>query len=166
MTSHVGAITAAAILFAAIVIQTSVFGRLTIGGIAPDVVVLAIALLALRTRPEVLLLASFLTGLVLDALGADALGLRALILTVIAFLAVRTTDRADYSPLAVAVWIGLVTFVAVVLLIVVGSLVGQLSMEFGEIVRRAVLVPILNLALALAGWPIVTRLLEPARRLV
>ena len=166
MTSHVGAITTAAILFAAIVIQTSIFGRLTIGGIAPDVVVLAIALLALRTRPEVLLLASFLAGLVLDALGADALGLRALILTVIAFVAVRTTDRADYSPLAVAVWVGLVTVVAVVLLIVVGSLVGQLSMEFGEIVRRVVLVPIFNLALALAGWPIVTRILEPARRLV
>ena len=166
MTSHVGAITAAAILFLAIVIQTSIFGRLTIGGIAPDVVVLAIALLALRTRPEVLLLASFLAGLVLDALGADPLGLRALILTVIAFLAVRTTDRADYSPLAVAVWAGVITLVAVVLLIVVGSLVGQLSMEFGEIVRRVVLVPILNLALALAGWPIVTRLLEPARRLV
>ncbi len=166
MTDRFGVVTTAAVLFAAMVVQTTVLGRVNIGGIAPDVTMLVLILLALRVRPEGLLVAAFSTGLVLDAVGSNPLGLRALVLTVVAFAATRTTDRADYSPLAVAVWAGVLSLAGVVLLVLVGSLVSQLSLEIGEAIRRIMLVPLFNFGLALAAWPIVSRLLEPVRRLV
>lgn len=166
MTGRFGVLTVAAVLFAAIVIQTTLFGRINLGGISPDLAMLVIVLLALRVRPESLLFSAFVTGMVLDALGSNPLGLRALVLTVVAFAATRTTDRADFSPLAAAVWVGILTLGGVVLLIVLGSLVSQLSLEPGEAMRRIMLVPILNFALAVAAWPMISRLLEPARRMV
>lgn len=164
MTPWRSGIGVAAIVLGSVVIQTTVFGRINVGGIAPDIVMLVVILLPLRLRSETALLLAFTTGLVLDALGAGALGLRAFTLTVVAYIATRTKERADFSPLAAAVWVLVLTFIGVLLLLVVGTLVSQLPFGGGEALRRLLLVPLLTFAVALAAWPILARLIEPVRR--
>ncbi|MDH4119206.1 MAG: rod shape-determining protein MreD [Acidimicrobiia bacterium] len=152
------------VLLAAVVAQTTVFGRPNAAGIAPDVVMLVVILLPLRLRSETTLLISFTTGLAVDALGSTALGLRALTLTVVAYVAIKTKERADYSPLAAAVWIGLLTLVGSVLLLTVGTLVSELPLTGGQALRRIVMTPLFTFVVALIAWPVLARLIEPARR--
>jgi rod shape-determining protein MreD len=70
-----------------------------IGGIAPDVVILAVVLFSLRARAETAMLAAFSIGFLFDAVASSsALGLRAIAYTTVAFVAVKTRDRADLGP--------------------------------------------------------------------
>jgi rod shape-determining protein MreD len=103
---------------------------------------------------------------VVDALSTGALGLRALVYTVVAYVAVRTRDRADLGPISVAAWAGLLSLVGVILLVVLGNVFGQTPLVGGEALRRIILVPVLNFGLALAVAPVTSRLLgsDPLRR--
>jgi rod shape-determining protein MreD len=149
---------------AALVLQTTLFGRLTIAGVAPDVVLIAVLFFAVRSRSEPAILFAFLAGLVFDALSVTALGLRAGIYSAVAFLAIRTIERMDSSPFSVAAWMGLMTLAGVVLFLLVGTIFGQVNIDAGEAMRRIILVPIYNLALAVLLAPLSARLLGPSRR--
>lgn len=153
------------VIAAAIVVQTSVFGRFRLGVMAPDFVLLVLLLLTVRRPPTTSLIASFLAGLTLDALSADALGLRAMVYTAVIFLALRTRDRAEAGPVATAVWIGLLTFVGVVLLGLMGTLFGQVEWAGRRSLWAMLVVPALNLILALMMLPMIDRIQRPAVRL-
>ncbi len=144
-----------------IVLQTTLFGRLQVDGIAPDVVLLTLVLASLRLRTDRALLVAFAAGLVFDALTATAIGLRAFTYTAIVYVARRTHERADFSPAATAVWAAVMTLLGVVLLLTVGTLFGQFDFDGGEAIRRMLLVPLFNLILALVATPVIARLLEP-----
>ena len=148
----------------AIVLQTTLFGRLTIGGVAPDVVLVSVLLFAVRARSEPAILFAFVTGLIFDALSVSALGLRAGTYSAVAFLAIRTIERMDSSPFSVAAWVGLMSLAGVVLFLVVGTIFGQVNMDAGQAMRRIILVPLYNLALAILLAPLSARLLAPSRR--
>ena len=148
---------------AGLVLQATLFRRFT--WLVPDLVVLIVILATLTLRAEVALVIGFLSGALVDvSLASTVLGLRALIYTVVAYLAVRTRQRADSGPLAVGIWAGFLTLVSVVLLVVVGVLFGQ-SAELGDaMLRRFLEVPITNaICAALLVGP-VTRLLESGGR--
>ncbi len=154
-------------MLGALVIQTTLFGRVRVGGIAPDVVILAVVLFALRARPETAMLAAFSVGFLFDAIAtSSALGLRAMAYTTVAFVAVRTRDRADLGPVAVAVWVGLMTLVGIAAILLVGTLFGQVSMGFAQASRRLFLVPLLNTALALVLSPLTTRVLDGRKGMI
>ncbi len=150
-------------LVLAVLIQTTLFGRVRLAGLAPDVVMIAVILSALRLRGEQALAVAFLGGLVFDALSANALGLRAFVYTFVAYLALRTRDRADVGAVVVAVWVGLVSVAGIVLLLLVGTLFGQFAMSGGEAMRRVLLIPVFNFLVALILSPFISRLLRPAR---
>lgn len=164
MNRYQGGLVVAAAMLVSIMLQTTLFGRITLGGIAPDLVLVVLIISALRLQPTQTLLLGFTAGLVVDALGSHALGLRALSSTVVAYLAVRTRDRADYSPLAAALWVAVLTLVGVLLLLVIGTMFSQLAITGGEAIRRVLLIPLLNLVVALLAWPLLARLQAPARR--
>lgn len=147
----------------ALVLQTTLFGRIRLGGISPDLVLVVILFFAVRTRSEAAIIFGFTAGLVFDALSSTALGLRAGVYTAVAFIAIRTIDRMDSSPLSVALWVGLLTISGVVLFLLVGTIFGQVTMDMGEAMRRVILVPLYNLVVALLLAPLSTRLLAPAR---
>ncbi|MDX1448285.1 MAG: rod shape-determining protein MreD [Acidimicrobiia bacterium] len=148
----------------ALVIQTTLFGRVRIGGIAPDVVILAVVVFALRARAEMAMLAAFTIGFLFDAVAStSALGLRAMAYTTVAFVAVRTRDRADLGPLAVAVWAGLMTLVGVAMIFLVGTLFGQITMGFGQVLRRLLLIPLFNAGIAVLLSPLTSRMLDGRR---
>jgi rod shape-determining protein MreD len=148
---------------AGLVLQATLFRRFT--WLVPDLVVLIVILATLSLRAEVALVIGFLSGALVDvSLASTVLGLRALIYTVVAYLAVRTRQRADSGPLAVGIWAGFLTLVSVVLLVVVGVLFGQ-SAELGDAMfRRFLEVPITNAVCAALLVGPVTRLLQTGGR--
>lgn len=163
MTVRSGLFAAVGVL-AALVVQTTLFGRLTIAGVTPDVVLIAVLLFAVRSRSEPAIVFAFVTGLVFDALSVTALGLRAGVYAAVAFIAIRTIERMDSNPFSVAAWVGMLTLAGVVLFLVVGTIFGQVNMNAGEAMRRVILIPIYNLVLAAMLSPLSARLLAPSRR--
>jgi len=146
----------------AIVIQTTLFGRLRV--VTPDLVMLIGILLALtRVRPEAVLAVAFISGLIMDLLGASIIGLRAVVYTTIAYIAVRTKERAELGRVTIAVWSGLLTLVGVVLLLLVGTLFGQAGVVGGGAVRVMILVPLANLVVAALLAPTFVRLVDHDR---
>ena len=146
-----------------LILQSTLFRRFT--WLVPDLVVLVVILATLSLRAEVALVIGFLAGALVDvSLSSSVLGLRALIYTVVAYLALRTRQRADSGPLAVGIWAGFLTLVSVALVVVVGVLFGQ-SAELGDaMLRRFIEVPITNaVCAALLAVP-VTRLLQSGGR--
>lgn len=153
-----GLVVATVVLFA-IVIQTTLFGQ--IRPVVPDVVMLVVILLALtRVRPELILTIGFLTGLIVDLLGSSLVGLRAVVFTTVVYIAVRTRNRADIGRYAAALWVGVLTFVGLVLLVVIGTLFGQTNLIGPDIGARLALVPLANLILAGLLSPLFVRIID------
>jgi len=148
-----------ALLMVAVVVQTTLFGRIRL--VTPDLVLLlAIVLCLTRIRPEVILAIAFTSGLVVDLLGSSVLGLRAVVFTTVAYLGLRTRDRAEIGRVAVALWAGGLTLVGVVLLMLIGTLFGQSSLLGENTLSRVILVPLANLVIAAALAPLVVRLVD------
>jgi rod shape-determining protein MreD len=149
-------------ILVAVVIQTTLFGRLRV--VTPDVVMLIGILLALtRVRPELVLGVGFISGLVMDLLGASLIGMRAVVYTTIAFIAIRTRERAELGRVTIAVWAGVLTLVGIALLLLVGTLFGQVGLVGGDAVSVMILVPLANLAVAALLAPSFVRLVDHDR---
>jgi rod shape-determining protein MreD len=146
----------------AVVVQTTLFGRLRI--VTPDLVLLIGILLALtKVRPDAVLGVAFISGLIVDLLGASLLGLRAVVYTVVAYIAIRTKERAELGRVTIAIWAGVLTLIAVVMLILIGTLFGQVSLLGESAVSRMILVPLANLAVAGLLAPTFVRLVDRDR---
>ena len=143
----------------AIVVQTTLFSQTTV--FIPDLVLLVVILLSLtRLRPEAVLALAFLGGLTVDLLGSSVLGLRAMVFTIVAYLALRTRERADIGRIVTAVWAGLLSLAGVVLLILVGTLFSQTVILGDGVVDLLLLVPLSNAILAWLFAPFVVRLVD------
>jgi rod shape-determining protein MreD len=152
-------ITVGLLLVATIVLQTTLFSQTEV--FTPDLVMLVVILLCLtRIRPELLLGLGFAAGLAVDLLGSAVLGLRAIVFTAVAYLAIRTKDRADIGRIITGIWAGLITLAGVVLLTVVGTLFGQTVLLGDGVTDRLVLVPLANLVLALMFAPMLVRIVD------
>ncbi|HVR78920.1 MAG TPA: rod shape-determining protein MreD [Acidimicrobiia bacterium] len=146
----------------AVLVQTTLFARSRV--VTPDLVLLIGVFLSLtRIRPEAVLGVAFISGLVVDLLGASLLGLRAVVYTIVAYIAIRTKERAELGRATIAIWGGLLTFVGVVLLILVGTLFGQISLLGENAASRMILVPLANVAVAGLLAPTFVRIVDRDR---
>jgi len=146
-------------LLLAVVLQTTLFSQTSI--FTPDLVLLVVVMFCLtKMRPEALLGLAFVAGVTVDLLGSAVLGCRAMVFTLVAYLAIRTRDRADIGRLITGLWAGLLTLVGVVLLILVGTLFGQTVLLGEGVVDRLFLVPIANMVLAWILAPSFVRLID------
>jgi rod shape-determining protein MreD len=147
------------IVLVAVVLQTTLFG--TVRLITPDLVLLVSILFALtRIRPEVVLGIAFTSGLLVDLLGSSLLGLRAIVFTAAAYMAIRTRERADIGRIATAIWAGLISLFGVVLLVLIGMLFGQSSILGEHVLTRVVTVPLANALVALLIAPTFVRIVD------
>lgn len=151
-------------ILGALILQTTLFGRLRIAGVAPDLVLLVLLLGSIRLRMEQALFVGFAGGLLFDALSATAMGLRAFVYTAVMYLAIRTHARADFSPVATAVWVAVLTAIGAIVYTIVGTLFAQVDLTLEAASRRFLLIPVFNLVIALMLTPVITRLLEPVGR--
>jgi rod shape-determining protein MreD len=146
----------------AVLIQTTLFGRLQV--VTPDLVMLVGIMLALtRIRTEAILAVAFVSGLIMDLLGASLIGLRAVVYTTIVYIAVKTKERAELGRVTIAIWAGLLTLLGVVLLLLLGTLFGQAALVGESGVSAMVLVPLANTALAALLAPTFVRLIDRDR---
>jgi rod shape-determining protein MreD len=144
------------LIVVAVVLQTTLFGRFRV--ITPDLVMLLMIVLALtRMRPEAVLGVAFASGVIIDLLGSSLLGLRGIVFTAVAFIAVRTRERAEIGRIATALWAGLLTFAGIVLLVLIGTLFGESSLLSEHVRSRVFLVPLANMAVAALVAPTIVR---------
>jgi rod shape-determining protein MreD len=143
----------------ALVLQTTLFSQTE--WFTPDLTLLVVILFGLtRLRPELILTLAFVSGLAVDLLGSAVLGLRAIVFTVVAYLAIRTRERAQVGRVITGIWAGLLTMAGVVLLILVGTLFNQTVLLGEGVTDRLILVPIANTVLALIFAPLFVRLVD------
>lgn len=146
-------------LLLAVVLQTTLFSQT--GLFSPDLALLIVIFLCLtKIRPEIVLGVGFASGLMVDLLGSAVLGLRAIVFTVVAYLALRTRERADIGRLITGLWAGLLTLAGVVLLILVGTLFGQTVLLGEGVVDQLFLVPTANMILAWIFAPMFVRFVD------
>lgn len=147
------------IVLIAVVLQTTLFG--TVRLITPDLVLLVSILFALtRIRPELVLAIAFTSGLAVDLLGSSLMGLRAIVFTAAAFLAIRTRERADIGRIATAIWAGVISFFAVVLLVLIATLFGQSTILGEHVLTRVFTVPLSNALVAFLIAPALVRMVD------
>lgn len=147
------------LLLVTVVVQTTLFSQTEV--FTPDLVMLAVIMLCLtKIRPELLLGIGFMAGLSVDLLGSAVLGLRAIVFTVVAYLAIRTRERADIGRIITGIWGGMLTLAGVVLLILIGTLFGQTVLLGDGVVDRLVLVPLANFILTLIFAPMLVRIVD------
>lgn len=146
-------------LVGAVVLQTTLFSQTAY--FTPDLVMLVAILLTLtRIRPELSLLLAFIAGLSIDLLGSAVLGLRAIVFTLIAYVGLRTRERADVGRIITATWAGLLTLAGVVFLVLIGTLFGQTVLLGDGVLDRLFLVPLANTFLAFVFAPTFVRLVD------
>ena len=149
----------AALLVVAVVLETTLFSQTEL--FVPDLVLLMVIFLALtRLRPEAILGIAFIAGLTMDLLGSSVLGLRAIVFTIIAYVAIRTRERADLGRVVIGIWAGLLTFGGVFLLLVIGTLFGQTVILGDGVLELVLFVPVANMVLAWIFAPMVVRFID------
>lgn len=158
MRLRTGLIVATVVLFA-LVIQTTLIAQLPI--FTPDLVALVVILVALtRIRPEAVLAIAFVSGVVVDLVGSSLVGLRAMVLTLVAYVAIKTRDRAEIGRIFTALWAGGLTLLSFVLTMLVGTLFGQASLMGADTLGRLFTVPLANLVLAALLGPLFVRIVD------
>src|SRR5690606_10261022 len=101
-----------------------------------------------RIRVELVLLIAFASGLAIDLVGASLVGLRAVVYTAVAYAAVRTVERAEIGRFAMGIWAGILTFMALAMVVIIGTLFGQANVVGPDIGTRLIVIPLLNAGLA------------------
>ncbi len=152
------------LLFVAVAFQTTLFARLRPLDAAPALVMLTVIAVARHLPDEVSLILGFLAGLFQDLLSETALGLWALVFTIVAFATVRFRDRmaGDYrliAPVVFAMSLG-----ALALFALLGTIFGEKTLADAGVIRKMVLPALYNTLLAALVLPLVTRLLGRAAR--
>ncbi len=151
------------LLMVGIVLQTTLINRFQdpFFGLSPHLVVVLVILSARWVDARAALLLGFTSGLFLDLLGGGILGLRALMLTVVAYAGLRMTSELPLRSVA-GVWP--ISLLAEVVQFVIGTLAGRGTLLQAELLERSLVVPVLNLVLAALVFPLLARALRPRGR--
>ena len=148
----------------AVLLQTTLFAQVRLFDVAPDLVMLTVIAVARRLDAEPAVLLGFTSGLAMDLLGSSPLGLRALVLTLIAYATVRTRDRFDINVVATGIAVALLSLLGVALIVVIGTLFGEASFRDPNVFRKILLIPVYNLVLGVVVLPLVTLVVAGRRR--
>lgn len=153
----------AALILVAAVLQVSFFGQLTLFGVPPDVLpVLAVAL-GLLGGAVIGAVAGFATGLLIDSMLLQTLGVSSLALLAAGYLAGRWRETFDItSSLVPPLLAGALTTVAAAAFAVIQLMLGVDAPISLLVLREIVLQGLFAAALAVPIYPGVRRLLRPA----
>lgn len=141
----------------AVLVQTTVFHSVRPFGVSPDVVLLSVIGAARWARPEVGVLLGFGGGLLLDMFGTAPMGLNALAFTLAAYMTVRIGERFNYGLVFAVSSVGLVTFIGLATVALIGTMFGEWTLGSAGIVRTLLVVPLYNMVLGLAVLPLFDR---------
>ena len=154
----------AAVLVVAVLVQSTVLARLTLAGVRPDLLVLAVVSVAVATDPTTGAVFGFVAGLVADLLFDLPVGVSALVYTAVGF-AVGTVRVyvTGHRPLGHLVLVAAASLASVWCC---GLLLRVLDLSsWAAVARAGPLVAVYNLLLTPFVYPVVWALTErvPAR---
>ncbi len=149
-------------MVAVVVLQTSVVGRLQIGGVSPDLVIMLVAYSAFRLRDNGVIMLGFSAGLLLDASGTSVMGLVAFAMTLVAWGAALSREQGGRGVMVNALRILLLTLAGIAVHAVISIAFGEWSLAIWETLQRISLIPVLNFLLAMVLFPLTSRLWVPS----
>lgn len=149
-----------------VVLQTTVFapGKLQPFGVAPNIVSLVVIAAARYLEPEAELLVGFTAGLLVDTLGGSPLGLWAMALTAVAYVALKLRDRVDDGPVVIGIGVFGLTVLGQLVFVLVGTLFGLGTITEPELLRKLFLPGAYNVALAFPVFWLTTVALRSRQR--
>jgi rod shape-determining protein MreD len=146
---------AIAVPLAAALLQGSVVPFITVGGARPNLVVLAAASWAVATGPREAVWWAFLGGLAADLLSGGPVGALALAsLLPVAALGLADTQGRPRSVLAGALLVGIASFAAGLIYIIVLALAGTALPDLPALLASTLSGGIYNAVLAIATYPL------------
>jgi rod shape-determining protein MreD len=149
----------AALIVVGLVLESTLLAHLRVGGVRPDVLVIAVIAVAMVDGPVTAAVFGFAAGLVSDLLFANHVGVSALVYTVIGFgMGVGRAWITSSSTLLHLLLAGAASFASVWLVGLVLRVFDLSSWDF--LVRTAPLVALYNLLLTPLVYPPVRALLE------
>jgi len=133
----------------ALVVQTTAFGagRVQPLGAAPALVILVVILVAPYVEPEYNLLLGFTAGILMDLIGSGTLGVWAMSLTAVAYVASRLRDRFARGLFVVGAVVFGLTVLGQVIYVVLATLFGQNTISEPQLLAKIVLPAVWNLVL-------------------
>jgi rod shape-determining protein MreD len=150
----------------AIVIQTTLFGagRIQPFGVAPALVTLVVIGTAPYLEPEYNVLLGFTSGILLDLIGSGTLGLWAMTLTVVAFVASALRTRYTGRVLMSLVVAFSLTLVGQLVYVFLGTLFGQETAAEPGLAAKIILPAVWNLILAYPVFWVFRLVFQPRDR--
>jgi rod shape-determining protein MreD len=152
------------VVLTALVLQSTVFAQITLGGTKPDLVYLVTIVLAFLEGPSSGALAGFAGGMAEDFLLDLPKGITALTLTLVGYT-VGTIRQYVVSPSPVlpVLVVGGATLAGTLFNELVAFLLGQLDVGLGEVIRVALLTALYNAILTPLLFPVIRRVAEASR---
>ena len=148
----------------ALLLQSTVFAQLRLGGTQPDLIYLVTICMALLEGPASGAVAGFAGGMAEDFLLNHPKGITALTLTLLGYaiglLRQYTVTPSAFLPVFMVAG---GTFGGLLFDDLVKFLLGQLSVGFGEVVRISLLAALYNAILTPLCYPILRRVAETSR---
>jgi rod shape-determining protein MreD len=153
-----------AIVLTALVLQSTLFSRITLAGAKPELVYLITVALAFLEGPSSGALGGFTAGMAQDFLLNQPKGMTALTLTLVGY-AVGTLRQyvVTPNPLLPIVLVGASTTGGLLFYGLVSFLLGQLTVDAAYLVRVAVLSGLYNAILTPILFPLVKRVARASR---
>ena len=154
----------AIVVLTALVLQSTVFAQITLGGTKPDLVYLVTIILAFLEGPSSGAVAGFAGGMAEDFLLNLPKGITALTLTLVGY-AVGTVRQyvVTPSPIVPVIVVGTATTVGILFNQLVTFLLGQLHVGAGAVLRVALLAGLYNALLTPILFPVIRRVAESSR---
>jgi rod shape-determining protein MreD len=150
---------AVSLLVLAAAVQTTLFVTLRPFDTAPALVLLLVIAVARRLGPVESVVLGFGSGLLLDLLSETALGLWSMVACAVAYATVRLRDRMEDDTVLVGVGVFVMSFGALALFALLGTIFGQKTLADVAVVRKMLLPALYNTVLAAMVLPLVTGLL-------
>jgi rod shape-determining protein MreD len=153
-----------AVVLTALLLQSTVFAKVTLAGAKPELVYLATIVLAYLEGPSSGALSGFVGGMAEDFLLNQPKGITALTLTLVGY-SVGTLRQyvSSPSPLVPVILVGTATAGGILFNELVSFLLGQLVVGFGFVVRIALLSGLYNAILTPLAYPLIRRVAESSR---
>lgn len=153
-----------AVVVTALVLQSTLFATINLGGAKPELVYLITVVLAFLEGPSSGALAGFAGGMAQDFLLNEPKGITALTLTLVGYAvgAIRQLITTS-SPLLPVALVGSATIVGVLFNRLVAFLLGQLDVGAGTVIRVALLSGLYNAILTPILFPVIRRVAESSR---
>ena len=158
------AIAWAVVVVTALLLQSTVFAQIQLGGATPELMYLITVIMAMLEGPQAGAISGFAAGMGQDFLLNQPKGINALTLTIVGYVVGRVRQYiVTPSPLLPVLLVAASTAGGIIFYGFVAYLLGQLPEGIGYMLKTAVLSALYNALLTPLVYPVLRRVAEASR---